>query len=141
APWWFHPKTIRGRHLSQNYSRKNVADTQIVEIPFEEYVARVLPAEVPPSWDMEALKAQAVAARTYAWNKIWQNRNNRNPFDISDWINNQVMCDYRTARTDQAAEETAGIILSVQGDARVLPLTAMYSAENGHPTRENTYVN
>jgi len=141
APWSFHPKTIRVRHLSQNYCRKNVADNQIVEIPFEEYVARVLPAEVPPSWDMEALKAQAVAARTYAWNKIWQNRNNRNPFDISDWINNQVMCDYRTARTDQAAEETAGIILSVQGDARVLPLTAMYSAENGHPTRENTYVN
>ena len=141
APWSFHPKTIRVRHLSQNYCRKNVADNQIVEVPFEEYVARVLPAEVPPSWDMEALKAQAVAARTYAWNKIWQNRNNRNPFDISDWINNQVMCDYRTARTDQAAEETAGIILSVQGDARVLPLTAMYSAENGHPTRENTYVN
>ena len=141
TPWSFHPKTIRVRHLSQNYCRKNVADNQIVEIPFEEYVARVLPAEVPPSWDMEALKAQAVAVRTYAWNKIWQNRNNRNPFDISDWINNQVMCDYRTARTDQAAEETAGVILSVQGDARVLPLTAMYSAENGHPTRENTYVN
>ena len=141
APWSFHPTTIRVRHLSQNYCRKNVADNQIVEVPFEEYVARVLPAEVPPTWDMEALKAQAVAVRTYAWNKIWQNRNNRNPFDISDWINNQVMCDYRTARTDQAAEETAGMILSVQGDARVLPLTAMYSAENGHPTRENTYVN
>ena len=141
APWSFHPKTIRVRHLSQNYCRKGVADNQIVEIPFEEYVARVLPAEVPPSWDMEALKAQAVAVRTYAWNKIWQNRNNRNPFDISDWINNQVMCDYRTARTDKAAEDTAGIILSVQGDPRVLPLTAMYSAENGHPTRLNTYVN
>ena len=141
APWSFHPTTIRVRHLSQNYCRKDVADNQIVEVPFEEYVARVLPAEVPPTWDMDALKAQAVAVRTYAWNKIWQNRNNRNPFDISDWINNQVMCDYRTARTDQAAQETAGMILSVQGDARVLPLTAMYSAENGHPTRENTYVN
>ncbi len=70
----FIPRPFASATLSQNYCRKNVADNQIVEVPFEEYVARVLPAEVPPSWDMEALKAQAVAVRTYAWNKIWQNR-------------------------------------------------------------------
>lgn len=136
----FHPKTIRVRHHSQNHCRGDVPDNQVTEIPFEEYVARVLPAEVPPSWHIETLKAQAIVARTYAWRKIYQNRNGRYPFDISDWANHQMMCNYRHERTDLAAEATAGMVLSEQAQTAPLPILAMYSAENAHPTKKHSYL-
>ena len=40
--------------------------TKPVEMPIEEYLCGVVPAEVYESWHREALKAQAVAARTFA---------------------------------------------------------------------------
>ncbi|MBC7260963.1 MAG: SpoIID/LytB domain-containing protein, partial [Chloroflexi bacterium] len=41
-------------------------DNTVVVMPLDEYVKGVLPKEMPPHWPMEALKAQAVAARCYA---------------------------------------------------------------------------
>lgn len=38
------------------------------QIPFEDYLKGVIPNEMPASWHVEALKAQAVAARTYSLN-------------------------------------------------------------------------
>lgn len=140
APEYFHPLSIRVRHLEYNYCRRGVPDNEVMEIPFEEYVARVLPAEVSPNWGMEALKAQAIVVRTYAWNKIRANRSGAYPFDISDWTNNQVMCDYRHSRTDQAAYETAGMILNSLPAQNTLPINTMYSAENAHPTVKHRYL-
>ncbi len=136
----FNPTTIRVRHRDLNHCRPQTPVDHIDVIPIEEYVARVLPAEVPPSWHMEALKAQAIAARTYAINHIYHNQDDRYPYDVSDWANTQMMCDYRHARTDQAAAETAGMILSPMVNAELLPINAMYSAENGHPTRKHGYL-
>ena len=63
----------------------------IEEIPFEEYIVGVLAGEMPVSFELEALKAQAVAARSYALTKINQNTNNE--YDVIDTINNQVYLD------------------------------------------------
>ena len=136
----FQPTTIRVRHRDMNHCRPGTPIDQVDVIPIEEYVARVLPAEVPPSWNMEALKAQAIAARTYAINHIYHKQGEAYPFDVSDWANTQMMCDYRHERTDQAAAETAGMILSPMVNAELLPINAMYSAENGHPTRKHGYL-
>lgn len=136
----FNPTTIRVRHRDLNHCRSETPVDHIDVVPIEEYVARVLPAEVPPSWHMEALKAQAIAARTYAINRIYHNQNDRYPYDVSDWANTQMMCDYRHARTDQAAAETSGMILSPMVDAELQPINAMYSAENGHPTRKHGHL-
>ncbi len=136
----FQPTTIRVRHRDLNHCRPGTPVDQVDVIPIEEYVARVLPAEVPPSWNMGALKAQAIAARTYAINHIYHKQDEAYPFDVSDWANNQMMCDYRHERTDQAAAETAGMILSPIVNAERLPINAMYSAENGHPTRKHGYL-
>lgn len=133
----FRPTTIKVRHHSRNHCRPNTPVDQVEEIPLGEYVARVLPAEVPPSWNLSALRAQAIAARTYALNKVFHNRNGKYPFDISDWANHQMMCDYRNPRTDEAAASTAGLILSPLADPPVLPINALYSAENAHPTRKH----
>lgn len=60
----------------------------IEEIPFEEYIVGVVSAEMPVSFELEALKAQAVAARTYALKKMIDNRNQE--YHIVDTVANQV---------------------------------------------------
>lgn len=141
-----YPATIRVAHHPSNACRPGVADWQIDTIPFEEYVARSVPAESPVSWSIEALKAQAVAARTYAWHKIRLGpavtpaEFGSQPYDVTDWANYQMMCDSRFARSDQAVAETSGQYLSAQDDPTHAPIIAMYSARNSHPTKDNPAV-
>ncbi|MEZ4707701.1 MAG: SpoIID/LytB domain-containing protein [Caldilineaceae bacterium] len=131
-----YPATIRVAHHPENGCR-DVADWQVDVIPFEEYVARAVPAEVPASWEFAALAAQAVAARTYAWAQILASRPD---YDVTDWANFQMMCDQRFAATDAAVSATAGHYLSAADDPTRTPIIAMYSAENGHPTLTNPNV-
>ena len=63
----------------------------IEKIPFEDYIVGILAGEMPVSFHSEALKAQAVAARTYAMKKMAQNVNN--DFDVVDTVANQVYLD------------------------------------------------
>ena len=58
----------------------------IEEVPLEEYVAGVLSGEMPINFEEEALKAQAVAARTYVLKKMEA----KNDFDVVDTVSNQV---------------------------------------------------
>lgn len=63
--------------------------TGIIErIPFELYVKGVLAGEMPASFEEEALKAQAVAARSYVLKKIEQNKDT--DYDVVDTVSNQV---------------------------------------------------
>lgn len=64
---------------------------EIVVVPFEQYIVGVLAGEMPITFQMEALKAQAVAARSYAMKKIEANRNAE--YDIVDSTVNQVYLD------------------------------------------------
>ena len=131
-----YPTTIRVAHHPSNGCR-DVADWQVDVIPFEEYVARVVPAEVPASWPAAALEAMAVAARTYAWRQILVNRPD---YDVTDWANFQMMCAERYPSTDAAAAATAGQYLTAKQELAGVPISAMYSAENGHPTLTNNNV-
>ncbi len=131
-----YPATIRVAHHPANTCR-DLPAYQVEEIPFEEYVARSVPAEVPSSWPFHALASQAIAARTYAWYQI---RQNRESYDVTDWANFQMMCDDRVPSTDAAVAATAGQYLSAQSDGEHAPIIAMYSAINGHPTRTNPDV-
>ena len=83
------PATIRVYHSSYN-SCRNVPVGTITVLPFEEYVARVLPAEVYASWPAETLKSQAIAIRTYAWYQI---RRPQPTYDVTDSTSYQYMCD------------------------------------------------
>ena len=131
-----YPATIRVAHHPENGCR-NVPDWQVDVIPFEEYVARSVPAEVPISWPAEALAAQAVATRTYAWYQILRNRRY---YDVTDWANFQMMCNNRFSSTDAAVSKTAGQYLAHTGDSTDAPIIAMYSAKNSHPTLTNPAV-
>lgn len=61
----------------------------INELNIEDYVKGVLPHEMSPDWPMEALKSQAVAARTYAIFHILKN-NNKLPYDVDNTTKYQV---------------------------------------------------
>ena len=56
----------------------------IVEVPLEEYIIGVVSAEMPASFNIEALKAQAVAARSYVLTKMEQNKDLE--YDVVDTI-------------------------------------------------------
>ena len=70
--------------------KRNKTD-EIQKIPLEKYLIGVLAGEMPVSYDLEALKAQAVAARTYTIKKIEQNINES--YDVIDTTNDQVYKD------------------------------------------------
>lgn len=67
---------------------KRVSSGLIEKVPLEEYVSGVLAGEMPVSFELEALKAQALAARSYVMKKIEQNQNNE--YDVVDTVSNQV---------------------------------------------------
>ena len=89
--------------------------TPINHLPLERYIASVVGAEMPSSWSMEALKAQAVAARSYALAHLARPANRY--WHLGDTTRWQA---YRglepvSARTRGATESTNGLILSYQG--------------------------
>jgi stage II sporulation protein D len=81
-------------------------------VPLEDYVAAVTGSEMPPSFPPEALRAQAVATRTFAVFKKLEALAEGRPWHLGATVLHQV---YRGARVDprarQAAEATAGEVL------------------------------
>ena len=122
------PTTIRVIHNPNNYYRADVPPWQIDTFDFETYVKQVVPYEMPALWHSEALKAQAVAARTYGWYFVLKNRSQS--YDVSDWVDYQVMGPDTHPNSNQAVEETRGQYIEWKG----LPILAEYSAENSSPT-------
>ncbi len=70
---------------------KRNATSKIDEVPLEQYVMGVLAGEMPASFSLEALKAQAVAARTYVMKRLSTNK--KNSYDVVDTVQNQVYLD------------------------------------------------
>ncbi len=67
---------------------------KIITLNIEDYVRGVIAGEMPISFEIEALKAQAVAARTYALRRI----NENNKYDVVDTVMNQVYKDDETLK-------------------------------------------
>ncbi len=64
---------------------------KIENVPLEEYIIGVVSSEMPVSFELEALKAQAVAARSYVMYKILKKTNSK--YDVVDTVLNQVYTD------------------------------------------------
>lgn len=69
---------------------------KIIILNIEDYVKGVVAGEMPISFELEALKAQAVAARTYALRRI----NYNNEYDVVDTVMNQVYKDEETLKRE-----------------------------------------
>ena len=88
------------------------------EVSLEDYLKGVLPGEVPGSWPIEALKAQAVAARSYAvWRVSETRRAGASAFDLDDSVSSQVYQGLaaHAERSDQAVDACAHEVLSFNG--------------------------
>ena len=82
----------------------------INHIYLEEYLYGVLPYEMSNAWPLEALKSQAVAARTYAV----RCKNPPADYDLGDTVSNQIYKGYDGSKTRciQAVDETAGQVVA-----------------------------
>lgn len=106
-----------------------VPNGTIVNVDLDEYTSGVLAGEVYASWPEETLKAQAVAARTFAVAKAIQRADE--PYDVDDTSGFQSFkADNFRNEYIYAAESTAGEILTYDG----APAMAKYSASNGGHT-------
>jgi peptidoglycan hydrolase-like amidase len=84
-------------------------------LPLESYVASVVGAEMPSGWQAEALRAQAVAARSYALAHMARPANRH--WHLGDTTRWQAYQGFKssTESTRAATASTAGLILSYQG--------------------------
>jgi len=103
-----------------------------VQISFEEYVAGVVAAEMDPDWPREALGAQAILARTFAWRKIEKEDGEHDEYGTDASDDHTTFQAYEEARINdnvrQAVEATRGEIITYQGDAA---LTWFHAASGG----------
>ena len=84
----------------------------INEVDLEEYLYQVVPSEMPASFGLNALKAQAVAARTYALGDYLGDRFAKDGYFVLDSVMSQVYNNSaENALTTQAVQETKGVIM------------------------------
>jgi len=119
---------IKFHYVSNEVIRvKNVSTNEIMKVPFEEYIKGVLAGEMPTSFELEALKAQAVAARSYVLRQV--NKNKDNDYDVVNTVDNQVYLSddelkskwkdkyvSKINKIKKAVTETKGEYLSYEGD-------------------------
>ncbi len=105
--------------------------TVVDNINVEDYIKGVLYHEVSHHWPMEALKAQAVAARTYA---LYSINLAGKPYDVTNDIYSQVYGGRKSERyrTDLAVDHTRGQVLTYDG--KIIP--AYYHATCGGMTED-----
>lgn len=128
----FHlPLTVSGKGYKIYNKRKYRGSFRIIKIgkglnlinvlDVEDYLRGVLKMEVNPNWPFEALKAQAIISRTYAFRHI--NRHSKNGFDVCDLPHCQV---YRGVNAedqvlDRAVKETKGLVVVFNGSIALTP--------------------
>ncbi|MDR0819605.1 MAG: SpoIID/LytB domain-containing protein [Oscillospiraceae bacterium] len=119
------------------YTRNSGANMTVVNvINIDDYVKGVLPYEMSVSWPMEALKAQAICARTYvAYNR---NKHSTYGFDLCAGTDCQVyMGNNRAdATSDRAVDETSGQYITYQGKVASI----FYHSSDGGATEDSENI-
>lgn len=118
---------------------KRTSSGEILNVPLEQYVLGVVAGEMPASFNIEALKSQAVASRTYVLKKA---ENSKKDYHVLDDSSNQVYIDYDEMKEKwqsnyeeylnkikQAVEETKGEVILYNNNL----IDAMFfSTSNGY---------
>ena len=104
-------------------------------LPFEEYLKGVVPSEMPSSWNIEAVKAQSVAARTYAIRTI---SDSKDIFDICSDTSCQVYLgfDHESPNSNLAITQTRGMVAVYGGQ----PIDAVFHSTSGGFTENSENV-
>ena len=101
-------------------------------VNYDDYTRGVIPLEMPTSWHIEALKAQALAARTYGYNSY---KGAARDYDVSDDQSDQCYGGVRaeTLPSNLAVIGTLGKVITYQGAA----IRAYFASSNGGYTRSD----
>ena len=141
VPLDYSAKTIKLLH------KKN---KKVEEVNLEDYIAHVVSAEMPANYNLEALKAQAIVARTYTIYKMTTSKKHKEA-DICDdstccqaWISKEdrfkrwkkEKAQENWNKIIQAVNETKGEIITYQGK----PINAFFHANSGGKTEIPFYV-
>lgn len=128
----------QGWSLSGDLEVRNQEGTLLVvnRVDLEEYVAGVVSSEINPSWHPEALKSQAVAARTYVLHKKMLNLGQ--PFEVVANVQDQVYGGKALVSESirKAVEATRGMVIAYERR----PIFAAYSSTAAGPTEDAVNV-
>jgi len=118
--------------IDKEYRKLNVINI----IGIEEYLYGVLKKEISPRWPAEALKAQAVAARTFAIFNM--NKYIDKGYNICASTNSQAYggVNHEDPLTNKAVDETRGVIITYKGK----PINAVYHSDSGGYTENSENV-
>ena len=130
---WFKGFRYQGGFRYERIGGGKLTVVNIVDL--ETYIKGVIPYEMNNAWPLEALKAQAVCARSYGYNKLQEHSHGASNFDICTTEHCQVyrgvgsgVSNYQAnERTDRAVEETSGMYALYDGK----PIWAYYSSSHG----------
>lgn len=133
APLYVNNKPYRGMIEIHNILGKlNIVNV----LRLDEYLFGVVPSEMSASWHHEAVKAQAVAARTYAYYHLL--KKNNTAWDLDATVNFQRYkgMSVESDNTNSAVKETSGEILVYQNK----PILAFFHSTCGGRTISSKYV-
>ncbi|MCA0971012.1 stage II sporulation protein D [Halobacillus litoralis] len=122
---------------------------KVEEVPLEKYVSRVVASEMPANFELEALKAQSLAARTYIIRHLVNGESISESADVTDTVQHQVYKNdeelrqlwqeqyaSNMKRINQAVQETSGEIMTYNSE----PITAaFFSTSNGFTENAEDY--
>jgi len=124
------------KNVYRGFFRVRLTTTALVvnHIGIDRYLRGVVPVEMPSTWPIEALKAQAIAARSYALHRV----HSTGLFDVYDDTRSQVYRGRRaeTTATNAAIAQTSGVVL-LSGTSLV---NAMFHSADGGWTENNENV-
>ncbi len=123
-------KWYRGNLMIQNKDGKL---TVINNVGIEDYVKGVVPSEMPSGWESEALKAQAIAARSYALANLGKHA--KYGYDLVDTTADQVYggASVETVKTNGIVDDTKGLVLIY--NLKIIP--AFYYSSAGGQTSDS----
>ena len=107
----------------------------INDVLIEEYLYAVVPSEMPNRFGVEALKVQAVCARSYAYRQLLNNSYSRYGAHVDDSVNYQVYNNVQEKEeATEAVRETYGEVASYDGN----PITTYYYSTSCGHTSDNS---
>ncbi|MGG3987067.1 stage II sporulation protein D [Bacillus smithii] len=117
--------------------------------PLEKYVAGVVASEMPADFEIEALKAQALTARTFIVKKLMKGSDAPDGADVTDTVKDQVYkspeelkqiwgkdYQWKMKKIEEAVGQTAGKILTYNGEPI---LASFFSTSNGYTENSEDY--
>lgn len=130
-----HPPAV-GADLPLRPQQPPTSIDLLNDIDLEDYLLSVVPSEMPSSWPLEALKAQAIAARSYALAN--RGKHATEGYDIKATIDDQAYTGVcaEHPESNRAVHETRGITLTQNGK----PISAFFHSSSGGFTELSEFV-